>query len=76
MTTNYDIATKKCSQAKFLFGLNHSNHDVDAFGVLCQHVISHSPDSVNGRRAAPDSALARDAMEFAGAFELVTGFRN
>jgi hypothetical protein len=51
MPTHYSTATKKHSAAKLLPGRSQSMTDGDAFAVLCQHAISHLPDSIAGRQA-------------------------
>jgi hypothetical protein len=72
MITDHDIATKKRPPANFLSGRQHSKPEIDAFERLCQHVISHLPDSIDNRRevldalivcAPRDSALAQRIRE-------------
>jgi hypothetical protein len=43
--------TKKRRAAKISMRRNQFTTDGDAFAILCQHAISHLPDSIAGRQA-------------------------
>jgi hypothetical protein len=59
MITDHTTATKKRSAAPISTGRDPAMTNVDAFAVLCQHAISHLPDSVAGRQAVLTALILR-----------------
>ncbi len=59
MTKHHFTATKKRSAAGISARRGQTMTDVDAFIILCQHAISHLPDSIPQRQAVLAALLLR-----------------
>jgi hypothetical protein len=59
MITDHSTAIKKRSAAAFSTGRDHVMTNDAAFDILCQHAISHLPDSIAGRQAVLAALILR-----------------